>query len=187
MLWFPGHLKLSMAPRSPPVRQGSRLLGRCCVCPAFICPWCQPWSPAAAPHEGPLRVQHAASAEEGGGVVWNGEARASGKRERQMEDGQRGGHPGQRLRPVSGAVGRGEQCWHVRCLDCFVLGDLPVSRARVFAIVIGLLPCCSFGCLGGAAPCNQGHSCSLRTREDCGACRTPGPPCSQGRANSPPP
>lgn len=110
-----------------------------------------------------------------------------GKRERQMEDGQRGGHPGQRLRPVSGAVGRGEQCWHVRCLDCFVLGDLPVSRARVFAIVIGLLPCCSFGCLGGAAPCNQGHSCSLRTREDCGACRTPGPPCSQGRANSPPP
>jgi len=146
MLWFPGHLKLSMAPRSRPVSQGSRLLGRCCVCPAFICPWCQPWSPAAAPHEGPLRVQHgkkscfwlallrqrgrrtseallvwggggvgpclrvlgsmflsgtgasnpclmacalfaAASAEEGGGVVWNGEARASGKRERQMEDG----------------------------------------------------------------------------------------------------
>ena len=28
----------------------------------------------------------------------------------------------------------------------FALGDLPVNRARVFAFV-GLLPCCSFGCL----------------------------------------
>ena len=39
----------------------------------------------------------------------------------------------------------------------FVLGDLPVSRARVFAVV-GLLPCCSFGCLGSVAPCTEGES-----------------------------
>ena len=38
-----------------------------------------------------------------------------------------------------------------------MLGDLPVSRARVFAVV-GLLPCCSFGCLGSVAPCTEGES-----------------------------
>ena len=38
-----------------------------------------------------------------------------------------------------------------------MLGDLPVSRARVFAVV-GLLPCCSFGCLGSVAPRTEGKS-----------------------------
>ena len=67
----------------------------------------------------------------------------------------------------------------------FVLGDLPVSRARVFAFaVVGLLPCCSFGCLGSVAPCNAGREPPLRTRVGNGARRTPRPPCKQGSAVS---
>ncbi|XP_048801833.1 uncharacterized protein LOC125693682 [Lagopus muta] len=65
----------------------------------------------------------------------------------------------------------------------FVLGDLPVSRARVFAVV-GLLPCCSFGCLGSVAPCNGGREPPLRTRVGNGARWTPRPPCKQGSAVS---
>lgn len=38
-----------------------------------------------------------------------------------------------------------------------MLGDLPVSRAQVFAVV-DLLPWCSFGCLGCVVPCKEGES-----------------------------
>ena len=62
-----------------------------------------------------------------------------------------------------------------------MLGDLPVSRARVFAVV-GLLPCCSFGCLGKVGPCKEGESCFLRTRVGNGARWTPRAPCKQGSA-----
>ncbi|XP_019473487.1 uncharacterized protein LOC109368925 [Meleagris gallopavo] len=99
------------------------------------------------------------------------------------EEGER--HPGQSTCPVSiGTVtfelsvagAFGDQAG-------FVLGDLPVSRARVFAVV-GLLPCCSFGCLGSVAPCNGGREPPLRTRVGNGARRTPRPPCKQGSAVS---
>ena len=72
--------------------------------------------------------------------------------------------PGQSTCPVS----RGTVTFELRAAGAFgdqagvVLGDLPVSGARVFAVV-GLLPCCSFGCLGSVAPCNGGREPPLRT------------------------
>ncbi|XP_046776774.1 uncharacterized protein LOC124418086 isoform X3 [Gallus gallus] len=53
-------------------------------------------------------------------------------------------HPGQSTCPVSGAAVAFELSVAGAFGDPagFVLGDLPVSRARVFAVV-GLLPCCS--------------------------------------------
>ncbi|XP_052533742.1 uncharacterized protein LOC128077999 [Tympanuchus pallidicinctus] len=94
-------------------------------------------------------------------------------------------HPGQSTCPVSGGAVPSESSVAGAFGDLagFVLGDLPVSRARVFAVV-GLLPCCSFGCLGSVAPCNAGREPPLRTRVGNGARRTPRPPCKQGSAVS---
>ncbi|XP_031410442.1 uncharacterized protein LOC104912013 [Meleagris gallopavo] len=94
-------------------------------------------------------------------------------------------HSGQSTCPVSGGTVTFELsvAGAFGDLAAFVLGDLPVSRARVFAVV-GLLPCCSFGCLGSVAPCNAGREPPLRTRVGNGARRTPRPPCKQGSAVS---
>ena len=64
-----------------------------------------------------------------------------------------------------------------------MLGDLPVTRARVFAVV-GLLPRCSFGCLGNVGPCRKGESHVLRTRVGKWSSLDPTAPCKQGSAVS---
>ena len=63
-------------------------------------------------------------------------------------------HPGQSTCPVSGDIVTFEYivAGAIGVQAGFVLGDLPVIRALVFAVVVGLLPCCSFRLPGERGP-----------------------------------